>query len=156
MEVENILCDDEILKFVKLKVHATDDDYNKAKEEIFVNIKNTKDKQSMGYARFKTDKILKSLVGRSSSALELKEQLKNEVNTLNPHDFYEKHAQALDEICSTQDYDKALRHYNNKGMISFVGDKILKDYKNRVISFIRESEELQQKIIDKYFLDIPK
>ena len=38
--------------------------------------------------------------------------------------------------------------------MSFVGDKILKEYKDRVISFIRGDKELQQKILNKYFEDI--
>lgn len=155
MEVENILCDDDILKEVQSKVHATEDDYNKAKEQIFLHIQSTKDKQSMEYTRFKTDKILNSLVGKSSAPKELKEQLERAINILSPQSFYEEHTQLLDVICDTKDYDRALKHYNNKGMISFVGDKILKEYKNRVISFIKESEALQQKIIDKYFKDIP-
>lgn len=155
MEVENILCDDEILKEVQLKVHAEDDDYNNAKEQIFSHIQSTKYKQSMEYTRFKTDKILNSLVGNSGTHEELKQQLENAINTLSPQSFYDEHIQLLDGICATKDYDKALRHYNNKGMISFVGDKILKEYKNRVINFIRENEELQQKIINKYFGDIP-
>ena len=41
-------------------------------------------------------------------------------------------------------------------MLSFVGDKILKGYKDRVIGFIKEREELQKKLLTKYFNDIPK
>lgn len=155
MEVENILCDDEILKVIQLKVHAEEDDYNNAKEQIFSHIQNTKNKQSMEYTRFKTDKILNSLVGNSSAPEELKQELENEINTLSPQSFYDKHVQLLDEICSTRDYDKALKHYNNKGMISFVGNKILKGYKDRVVGFIKEDKDLQQKLINKYFMDIP-
>jgi len=155
MEVENILCDNDILKEVQLKVHAIEDDYNNAKEQIFSHIQSTKDKQSMGYTRFKIDKILNSLVGKSNTPVELKEQLGTSINALSPQSFYNEHTQLLDDICSEKDYDKALKYYNNKGMISFVGDKILKDYKNRVVSFIKENKELQKKIIDKYFIDIP-
>lgn len=155
MEVENLICEDEVLKYIQVKTHASNEDYLKAKEQIFNHIESNKDKQAMEYTRFKMDKILNSLVGKSENAIKLKEQLVTTINTLEPQTFYDEHIQLLNEISSTKDYDKALKHYNNKGMISFVGDKILKGYKDKVIGFIKESEELQQKIIDKYFSDIP-
>lgn len=154
MEVENILCDDEILKYIKLKVHATNEDYNSAKEQIFVKIQESKEKQAMEYTRFKTDKILNSLVGKSPNPETLKEHLTNTIDKLIPQNFYDEHIQLLDELCTLNDYDRALKHYNNKGMLSFVGDKVLKGYKDRVIGFIREDEALQQYIISKYFSNI--
>lgn len=156
MEVENILCDDELLKHIQLKVHATNDDYNSAKEQIFVKIEESKDKQAMEYTRFKTDKILNSLVGKSSEPQKLKEQLTTVIEQLSPQQFYDDHIQFLDELTCSKDYDKALKHYNNKGMLSFVGDRVLKGYKDRVIGFIRESEDLQKQLLIKYFSDIPR
>jgi len=156
MEVENILCDDELLKYIQLKVHATDEDYNSAKEQIFVKIQESKDKQAMEYTRFKTDKILNSLVGKSSDPEKLKEQLATAIEQLSPQQFYNQHIQLLDALCSSNNYDGALKHYNNKGMLSFVGDRILKGYKDRVIGFIKESEDLQKNLLTRYFNDIPK
>lgn len=156
MEVENILCDDELLKHIQLKVHATDKDYSSAQEQIFVKIEESKDKQAMEYTRFKTDKILNSLVGKSSEPQKLNEQLTTAIEQLSPQQFYDEHTQLLDAICTSKDYDRALRHYNNKGMLSFVGDKVLKGYKDRVIGFIRESEDIQEKLVIKYFNNIPK
>lgn len=154
MEVENILCDEEILKFVKASVHASDDDYDKAVEQIFVHIDSTKEKQAMEYTRFKIDKVLNSLVGKSNSPIELQEQLNQEITSLDPQSFYNEHLQLLESISEVKNYNKALKHYNNKGIMSFVGDRILKEYKDRVISFIRGDKELQQKILNKYFEDI--
>lgn len=156
MEVENLLCDVAVLKKVQTQTQATDAEYESAKTQIFTHIESTKDKQSLDYAKFKTDKILSSLVGKASNPEELKEHLTSEMTTLSPKDFYEEHTQLLNDICSKNDYDKALAHYNNKGMLSFVGDKILKGYKDRVINFIRDDEELQQKLLDKYFSEIPE
>jgi len=156
MEVENILCDKDILKTVQLKVKATSDNYDDAIKQIFLNIQKTKDIQSMEYARFRTDKILNSLVGKSKTPNELKTQLEQEISQLSPQCFYDKHMQLLNEICKEEDYDKALKYYNNKGMLSFVGGKILKEYKDRVINFVKDDDALQQKIIDKYFGSIPK
>ena len=155
MEVENILCDNELLKYIQLKVHATDEDYNSAKEQIFIKIQESKDNQAMEYTRFKTDKILNSLVGKSSGPQKLKEQLAATIEQLSPQLFYDEHIQLLDAIFTSKDYGRALKHYNNKGMLSFVGDKILKGYKDRVIGFIRENEEIQNKLLTKYFNDIP-
>lgn len=155
MEIENILCDDELLKHIQLKVHATDEDYHSAKEQIFVKIQESKDKQAMEYTRFKTDKILNSLVGKSLNPEKLKEQLTAAIEDLSPHQFYDEHIQSLDTLINSKDYGGALKHYNNKGMLSFVGDRVLKGYKDRVIAFIRESEEIQQNIKEKYFKDIP-
>ncbi len=155
MEIENILCDEEVLKVVQSSVHATAEEYSDAKKQIFSKIEETKDKQSMEYARFKTDKILSSLVGKSGSPTELKTQLENAISLLDPKSFYDEHKQLLQDICDKEDYDEALRFYNNKGMLSFVGDRILKGYKDRVISFIKNNEELQKKLVDKYFSDIP-
>ena len=156
MEVENILCDEEILKHIQSQVHATDEDYHSAKEQIFLHIQNTKDKQGMDYTKFKTDKILNSLVGKSLSPETLKEELNGVIQQLSPQQFYDEHTQLLDELCTSKNYDGALKHYNNKGMLSFVGDRILKSYKDRVIGFIRENEDLQGKLLIKYFNDIPR
>ncbi len=156
MEVENILCDDEILKTIQKKVQATSEEYEIAKAQIFTHIESTKEKQSMEYAKFKTNKILSNLVGKSENPDKLKEQLDNEIKNLSPIDFFDNHIKLLENICINKDYDKALKHYNNKGMLSFVGDKILKGYKDRVIHFIRDDERLQEHIINKYFSKIPK
>jgi ABC-type cobalamin/Fe3+-siderophores transport system ATPase subunit len=155
MEVENILCDDELLKHIQLKVHATDEEYHSAKEQIFVKIEESKNNQAMEYTRFKTDKILNSLVGKSLEPEQLKEQLTTEIKQLSPKQFYDEHIQLLNAICTSKNYNSALNHYNNKGMLSFVGDRILKGYKDRVIGFIRESEEIQNKLLIKYFNNIP-
>ncbi|MFX4266846.1 DUF4435 domain-containing protein [Aliarcobacter butzleri] len=155
MEVENILCDDEILKYIKIESRASDEEYFSAKEQIFVKIQESKVKQAMEYTKFKTDKILNSLVGKSSNPNELKEQLTSSINDLSPQQFYDEHIQLLDEICSLKDYNRALEYYNNKGMLSFVGDKVLKGYKDRVINFIKGNEELQKNLLVKYFNDIP-
>ena len=156
MEVENILCDDEILKYIKIESKASDEEYFLAKEQIFVKIQESKVKQAMEYTKFKTDKILNSLVGKSSNPNELKEQLTSSINDLFPQQFYDEHIQLLDEICSSKDYNRALEYYNNKGMLSFVGDKVLKGYKDRVINFIKGNEELQKNLLAKYFNDIPR
>ena len=156
MEVENILCDDEVLKHIQSQVHATGEDYHSAKEQIFLHIQNTKDKQGMEYTKFKTDKILNSLVGKSLSPEKLKEELNSAIEKLLPQQFYDEHIQLLDELCTSKNYDGALKYYNNKGMLSFVGDRVLKGYRDRVIGFIKESEELQKKLLTKYFNDIPK
>ena len=155
MEVENILCNDAILTHIKSRVEASDNDYNNAREQIFTKIEETKSDQALDYAKFKTDKILSSLVGKEDSASALKDKLKIEIETLDPVEFETLHSELLDTICESKDYDKALKHYNNKGMLSFVGDKILKGYKGRVINFIRKDSELQKKIIEKYFSEIP-
>ena len=118
--------------------------------------KESKVKQAMEYTKFKTDKILNSLVGKSSNPNELKEQLTSSINDLFPQQFYDEHIQLLDEICSSKDYNRALEYYNNKGMLSFVGDKVLKGYKDRVINFIKGNEELQKNLLAKYFNDIPR
>lgn len=154
MEVENILCDDILLQYIKTRTIANDEDYNLAKESIFEKIQESKNNQAMGYTRFKTDKILSSLVGKSPNPQNLKEQLTNTIETLSPQQFYDEHIQLLDSLCSNKDYDGALKYYNNKGMLSFVGDKILRGYKDRVIGFIKESEEIQQKLLEKYFNNI--
>lgn len=154
MEVENILCDDILLQYIKTRTIANDEDYNLAKESIFEKIQESKNNQAMGYTRFKTDKILSSLVGKSPNPQNLKEQLTNTIETLSPQQFYDEHIQLLDSLCSNKDYDGALKYYNNKGMLSFVGDKILRGYKDRVIGFIKEREEIQQKLLEKYFNNI--
>lgn len=61
----------------------------------------------------------------------------------------------MDKIIAEQNYDEALKHYNNKGMLGFVGNKIITNYKNRVFRFIRDDEKLQHKIRTKYFAEIP-
>ncbi len=155
MEVENILCDDELLKYIQSKVYATDEDYNSGKEQIFVKIQETKNKQAMEYTRYKSDKILNSLVGKATNPEKLKEQLTIAIEQLSPQQFYNEHIQLLDSICTSNNYDGALRHYNNKGMLSFIGDKILKGYKDRVIKFIQENKEIQDKLLTKYFNNIP-
>jgi len=109
----------------------------------------------MEYAKFKINKILSSLVGKSKDTDELKKTLSNTIEELEPKSFYDEHINLLNEICDKKDYEKGLKHYNNKGMMSFVGGKIIKEYKDRVIDFIKENETLQQIIKDKYFKDIP-
>jgi hypothetical protein len=155
MEVENILCDQAILKHIKSKVHTKDDDYKLAKEAIFKEIEKSKEIKAMEYTIFKTNKVLSSIVGKAENLETLKSQINNQIEQLSPKNFYDDHINLLKEILESKDYDKALKHYNNKGMLGFVGDKILKGYKEKVIKFIQESEELQKAIIDKYFAHIP-
>ncbi len=72
------------------------------------------------------DKVLNSLVGKSNSPIELQEQLSQEITSLDPQSFYSEHLQLLENISKVKNYNEALKHYNNKGIMSFVGDKIIR------------------------------
>ncbi|QIW10157.1 DUF4435 domain-containing protein [Francisella sp. LA112445] len=156
MEVENLLCDTHILEFISNEVKAEPGDLENAKLELFKKIEETKDHQSRECMDHQIKEILTDALHTAKDINRVKDEIVENINNkINPKKFYDAHLELLDKIIAEQNYDEALKHYNNKGMLGFVGNKIITNYKNRVFRFIRDDEKLQHKIRTKYFAEIP-
>ncbi|WP_432773184.1 DUF4435 domain-containing protein [Francisella salimarina] len=157
MEVENILCDICILKNIADKTHAIEEDLEKAKDNLLKTINSSKTNQAREYMNHRINEVLTGALN-TAKGKEI-DRVKNEItaninNKIKPEEYYNTHLTLLDNIVTSKNYEGALKYYNNKGILKFVGNKICTNYEDRVFRFIRNDKELQSKIRSKYFSEI--
>ncbi len=155
-EVENILCDEELLVAGESHFCSNSNVAEKAKIELFNMIEQTMDEQVLQYVWQTINNKLKSnLIDKPQSIDELKDQLKflvqnNDVDTLRS-----KRSQLWKKIIKEKDFDLAIRTYNNKGLAGRLGGKIVGDYKSRMLIHLGKNPDLVKKLKQKYFSNIP-
>ena len=73
---------------------------------------------------------------------------------VNLQELYEEKKRILENINDTKDYTQLIVQSNSKGLCAELNKIIVQDYKERMILLIREREDLQQYLKDKYFSEI--
>ena len=73
---------------------------------------------------------------------------------VNLEELYDKKKNLLENINNTKDYTQLIEKSNSKGLCAELNKLIVQDYKERMILFIREREDLQKYLKEKYFSEI--
>ncbi|RDU65275.1 hypothetical protein CQA53_06790 [Helicobacter didelphidarum] len=157
VEIENLLCDEKILKEAQKRFCAEENIVEIAKEKLLDEINKNKEQQAIKYAMFGVNKLLNNCIDKKNvkSIDEAEQTFKERIEEIKIKEFYDKYLKLLDEIYKTKDYNKALQKYNSKGVLGIVGNTISQNYKDRILKLISENDELQNIIREKYFKEIP-
>lgn len=158
-EIENILCDENVLKCAINYFHADQSVLEKAKEKLFIELQKHIDNQCTEYTvqminnRFKENmlKNSKDLTTLKNSVKELADKMLENVDA-----FVDERKECLQRIIEVNDFAEGVKRYNNKGLMSILTTDIEKDYKNRVFKMLDENPDLLETLRSKYFADVPR
>lgn len=158
-EIENILCDENVLKCAINYFHANPSALEKAKEKLFIELQKHIDNQCTEYTvqminnRFKENMLnnSKDLESLKSSVKELADKMLGNVDAL-----VGERKVCLQKIIDAKDFTEGVKRYNNKGLVAILTTDIEKDYRNRVFKMLDENSDLLETLRSKYFADVPQ
>ena len=121
-EIENFLLLEEIVKIVAKCMMKDDpaDIFSSVKENVISFFKTDAEKQALEHTIARIERIFKSAI--DNSAVKQFEELESSLNKFwekqNFKDIYTEIKTSFDELIKSKDYNKILKVFNNKGMIS--------------------------------------
>lgn len=157
-EVENILCDDILLKCAKNQYTASEENYQKAKKRMFELLSREIEKQAVDYATQRINEYLESnLLKKEPTSESLKTNLANLLSLpgLNVDSLILERKELIQRIIETKDYDLGIRTFNYKGLIGTIPVLIEKDYPTKVFIMIDKHPEVLEQLRIKYFSKVP-
>lgn len=158
-EIENILCDEDLLNVAKETFCASEDSVEKAKKRFFECLAQNLNGHCLEYAtqvinnRFKENFLAKpnTVEEMKKGLLKLSDSSISEVDSL-----IEERKNVLQKILEEKNYGEGVKKFNNKGLIGSVATVIEKDYRDRIFVLLDKDISLIQHIRDKYFSNIPQ
>jgi hypothetical protein len=158
-EVENLLCDEILLKAAQEQYQAPATRIDDAKNKFFEDFGRNLEKQALEFATQKINNYFKDhLIERQDSP----EQLKNELNKTiqnvdsNVDKLISDRKTELQSIINRKDYESGIKKYNNKGLLGIVPVCIEKEYKDRIFALLDSQPKLLEAFRKKHFSCIPQ
>ena len=158
-EIENILCDENVLNRAVDYFHADQGAFEKAKTKLFAELQRHIDNQCNEYAMQLINNCFKENMLKNSRDLE---SLKNSVKNLtaeileNIDVFVEDRKVCLQKIIEEKDFAEGVKRFNNKGLVAILTTDIEKDYRNRVFKMLDDNPDLLETLRSRYFADVPQ
>ena len=155
-EIENLFCDDLILKNVKERFILDDEQIKKFKNIVLCRLNSKKESQATWYVKNKINNMIKNDFLKEEEdinnlKLELKEICKKE--TIDK--LYSERIEEINNIIKKNDYENAIKIINAKEKLLDLANKELeKNYDKKVIELIMQNDKLQENIKIKYFRNI--
>jgi ABC-type Mn2+/Zn2+ transport system ATPase subunit len=155
-EVENILCDSDILEAAKKRYHCSDEQFEKAKKSLFSELEKNKEEQAVKFATHKINNALKSnLIEESKTKNDLNRQFSSSIRSLDVEAFVTERIQLFERIISESDFDSGVKFFNSKFLPGLIGDKIIRGYKDKILLLLEEQSDLLEILRTKYFSKVP-
>ncbi len=156
-EIENILCDEDLLQACYKSFYATDDKLTEAKNYLFKIIQQKMDSQVLEYATQTVNEYLKAnIIKKCTTDNELKEKLSQLLLSSSSmiDNLIQKRRELMEDIINKKDYSLGIRKYNYKGLIGVIPTIIEKDYKDKIFLFLDEHPNVLSMLRNKYFSNI--
>ena len=155
-EVENLLCDEDLLLASTKRFCAEDNALEDAKKGFFEKLEVDKEAQALEYAIQYVNNMLKSsFMEKPKTKEDLQNQLKEKV-IIDIENIIKKRTLLFDQIVQDKDFNRGVKKYNNKGLVGMLGDKIVGRYKERIFGLLESDTEVLEKFRKKYFSMIPE
>ncbi len=156
-EVENLLCDELLLKAAAKRFLADTEDLKKAKAKLISHISNNIENDVIEYSTQKLNNTLKGgMIEKKIDVGVLKKDVKELFQKIDLDKWISERRALLKEIVHTNDYDRGIMHYNWKGLLAVIPQSIEKDYKEKIFSLLENDGKLRDEFIKKHFSHIPK
>ena len=158
-EIENVLCDEDVLNRAVEYFHADQDALEKAKEKLFVELQRHIDCQCAEYTvQMINNRFKENMLKNSKDLATLKNSVKDLADKMleNVDAFVEERKTCLRQIVETKDFAEGVKRFNSKGLVAILTTDIEKDYRNRVFKMLDENPDLLEILRSKYFADIPQ
>lgn len=157
-EVENILCDEDLLNACYESFYANEEKLNQAKELLFTKLEKDLESQVLEYATQTINEYLKAnLIDKTKTEEELKVKLNTLLSnsSIYINSLIKQRREDLNAIIENRDYSMGICKYNNKGLIRIIPTVIEKDYKDKIFLFLDRNPEVLNILREKYFAEIP-
>lgn len=150
-EIENIFLDEKLIVEANKRLCGAND-INRIKESLFSYLRKDIGRQAIVFTRDKSNYILTgSLVKVRDSIENLTNAILEVPSIIDPNKIYEEKKVKLQKILDEKNYEQLIIENNSKGMCAELNKLIAPNYIERVIHIIREREDLQQYLRQKYF-----
>ena len=154
-EIENIFLDEKLIDEAIKRFLPKSNDLNSIKDSLFAYFKKNIETQAIIYARDKANSILSgSLLQGKNDISKLVDAINDISSKVNPRTLYEEKRSSLEDIYIKKDYLRLIEQSSSKGLCAELNKLIVSEYKERMILLIREREDLQKYLKEKYFAEI--
>lgn len=158
-EVENVLCDEDVLSCAVNYFDADQDALDKAKEKLFVELQRHIDCQCAEYTvQMINNRFKENMLKNSKDLATLKNSLKELTGKMleNVDAFVDERKTCLQKIMEAKNFAEGVKRFNNKGLMAILTTDIEKDYRNRVFKMLDKNPDLLDLLRSKYFADVPQ
>lgn len=158
-EVENVLCDEDILSCAVNYFDADQDALDDAKEKLFVELQRHIDCQCAEYTvQMINNRFKENMLKNSKDLATLKNSLKDLTDKMleNVDALVNERKACLQKIIEAKDFAEGVKKFNNKGLMAILTTDIEKDYRNRVFKMLDKNPDLLDLLRSKYFADVPQ
>ncbi|MCP3923367.1 MAG: AAA family ATPase [Desulfobacterales bacterium] len=155
-EVENLLCDERVLKAGAKQFCCEDIKVENAKVHFFNSIEKNIEYQAIDYATQKINNTIKNnLLKKSRTVDGLKQEFNETIKKLDIEKLINERKLLLEKILNDKDYDLGIRHYNSKGLVKLIGNLIVDNFDNRILKYLETDSGLLFELREKYFKIVP-
>ena len=158
-EVENVLCDENILSCAVNYFDADQNALDNAKEKLFVELQRHIDCQCAEYTvQMINNRFKENMLKNSKDLATLKNSLKDLTDKMleNVDALVNERKACLQKIIEVKDFAEGVKRFNNKGLMAILTTDIEKDYRNRVFKMLDKNPDLLEILRSKYFADVPQ
>jgi len=146
-EIENLLLDEEFLKICATQLHC-DDEVEKIKGSILDRFSQDVEMQVAHFVTAKINHIFNnSNVHKGNDFTVVSEEYVNFTKQIDLQKWYRDRKQLIKQIVADKDYTKAIKYYNNKGLIAIAAQVFNKrDFRNFAIKHLKNNTDGQNKL----------
>lgn len=155
VEIENVLMDLTLIEAAKERFCASDESIDKAKENLFNDCSQNKEKQAAKYASNRiVSQIKDGLTPEGRNIERFKDNITRIVNTDEIDALYTERLNALDQFVRDSCFGELVSIYDfNHNIDRFLND-VVNQYQERILRLIYSQSDLQAFIRDKYYSEI--
>lgn len=155
-EIENLLCDELLIEAGIKRFCSAGVTLENLKRVLIEEIARKKDEQSIEYTtQFVNNRLKDNLLEKTKTLDALKDNFNTTVQSINIVELASERRKLFDRIIQENDFAAGIKYFNSKGLVAIVGNKIVNDYKNRILSLLEDDHILIEKLRTKYFDSIP-
>ncbi|MCK9171554.1 MAG: AAA family ATPase [Treponema sp.] len=158
-EIENLLCDELLLKMTQQRCGAPESSIQTAKDTFFKELSQNIETQALDYATQRINEYFKShLLEDQKTEKLLKEKLEElkSLKDINIDTLISERKIELQRIIDKRDYEDGIKKCNNKGLIGTVPVCIYKEYKERIFTLLDQEPDVLEAFRKKHFSHVPQ
>ena len=146
-EIENLFLLDEFIQFFT-KRRDEKIDIEKLKKKVFDKLEKDKEQQISNYVTSYINYVFsEEHVNKAKNKQEIKDNFDEFITKIEIDNLYNKRKEEIEKIINEKDYSKAIKVYNNKGLLKEIEDLLRYKsgkYSNDSLIFLKKSEEAKQ------------
>ena len=143
-EIENLLLDESFLSHCATRLHCDDGEVDRIKARILAKFNEDIEMQVSHFVSAKINHIFNnSHVRKGNDITAVNKEYVNFTEQIDIHKWYKGRKQLIENIVTDKDYTKAIKYYNNKGLIAIAAEVFDKsDFRKFAIKHLNDQRQL--------------